>query len=166
MELTFLKKNQKAQSSIEFLVLIVILLVFVQTIIQPSLEETTLAVKDTQRVGQATLAADKLVNAIEQISAITGESKTTVNLFLPEDVQIKCQAAQKRITYQLNLEHPTEVDHANCTNNSCTKIYDLALRNTTLVDCTEALIDSGAQTHVRVVIEKDVGGTVHVQAQN
>ncbi|MDO8427925.1 MAG: hypothetical protein Q7S92_01810 [Candidatus Diapherotrites archaeon] len=147
--------NQKGQSSIEFLILIVILLVFVQTIIQPSLQDSLLAARDTQRVGQITLAAQKLTGNIEQIYSISGDSKTTTYLFLPENSKIVCNAVTKTLTSQVQLEHPETLSA--CPNQVCSKTYSLPSN----INLTCTNLESNLSTQIQLVIEK-VQGVVHV----
>jgi len=95
---------KKGQTSIEFMLLIVIVLMYIQTVITPNLNETLMSVSDTTRVAEARLAAEKLTNAINYVAASNAESKTTVNLFLPERTVILCHEGDKIIGYETALD--------------------------------------------------------------
>ena len=95
---------KKGQTSIEFMLLIVISLLYIQTVISPNVNESLLSVSDTARVGQARLATEKLTNAINYVAASNSESKTTVNLFIPDRTIITCDESNKRISYQTTID--------------------------------------------------------------
>jgi len=95
---------KKGQTSIEFMLLIVIVLMYIQTVITPNLNETLISVSDTTRVAEARLATEKLTNAINYVAASNSESKTTVNLFLPERTIILCDEGKKIIGYETELD--------------------------------------------------------------
>ena len=93
---------KKGQTSIEFMLLIVITLLYIQTVISPNVNETLTSVNDTTRVAEARLATEKLANAVNYVAASNSESKTTVNLFIPERTIILCDEINKRLRYETN----------------------------------------------------------------
>ncbi len=95
---------KKGQTSIEFMLLIVISLLYIQTVISPNVNESLLSVSDTARIGEARLATEKLANAINYVAASNSESKTTVNLFIPDRTIISCDESNRRISYQTIID--------------------------------------------------------------
>ncbi|MBU1120877.1 hypothetical protein KJ660_03270, partial [Candidatus Micrarchaeota archaeon] len=92
MEYDFIRKGigRKGQASIEFMLLIVLILLYIQTIIQPMIIEGTNSLDDTMRVGRSRFAAEKLANTINYVNSLSGEAKSTVSIFIPDRSRIYC----------------------------------------------------------------------------
>ena len=82
--------KSKGQASVEFMLLIVLILFYINTIVQPSLNIGTTALQDTTRIGAVRLSAQKIANAIDYIGSLSGDAKTRVNVFIPTDTVIYC----------------------------------------------------------------------------
>jgi len=90
MEHFILRKKNKGQVSVEFMLLIVIVLLYIQTVIQPSLNVASSSVNDSTRVGQARFAAEKLANAVEFAQSTYGTTKQTITILIPKRATIAC----------------------------------------------------------------------------
>jgi uncharacterized protein (UPF0333 family) len=115
--------NTKGQISIEYILLIIVLLVFIQSFIQPVFESSINASQDVSLVGQARSGAQKLVNALNFVGASPGDMKQTVDFFLPANSTLSCDSATKVVTFTTLLS----AEHDSCTAGLCTKslpIYD------------------------------------------
>ncbi|MCX6799062.1 MAG: hypothetical protein NTW59_03140 [Candidatus Diapherotrites archaeon] len=98
--------NSKAQVSIEFIIIIVIALIYINTITNPLLIQTsTASAEDVQHVGDARIAAQKLANAINEAAASPGESRKTVQLYLPANSGISCDRTNKEIDYSARVSN-------------------------------------------------------------
>lgn len=108
--------NQKGQTSIEFLFLFLIMLFYLQAIIQPTVEEASESIKAVNKVGQAKLAAVKLANTINEVSAASGDSSKTIWLFLEEGTGIECDSGSNLILYnaEAGLSLPACGDTTEC----------------------------------------------------
>ncbi len=95
---------KKGQTSIEFMLLIVVTLLYIQTVINPNVNEALTSVSDTARVGEARLATEKLANAVNYVAASNSESKTTVNLFIPDRTIIMCDEINNRLRYETVID--------------------------------------------------------------
>lgn len=159
---------KKGQTSIEFMLLIVITLLYIQTVITPNVTETLSSISDTTRVGAARLATEKLTNAINYVAASNSESKTTVNLFIPDRTLIICDEVNKRLRYETTVDS----DIAKCgvldeKPENCDKNFDL---NPTInVVCqippfnSAKIIDSNYVSNpVTLYIERNTAGTVTI----
>jgi len=158
---------KKGQTSIEFMLLIVIILLYIQTVINPNITETLTSVSDTTRVAEARLATEKLANAVNYVAASNSESKTTVNLFIPERTIILCDEANKRLRYETTLDANIakcgilDGNPANCDKN-------FELNPTIVLTCLEppfdnSIIDSNYVSNpVTLYIERDSTGTVTI----
>lgn len=157
---------KKGQTSIEFMLLVVITLLYIQTVISPNVNESLLSVSDTGRVGQARLATEKLVNAINYVAASNSESKTTVNLFIPDRTIITCDESNNRISYQTVIDSNIakcgvlDDDSSNCEK-------DFELNPTITLDCLTPPFDASNQIDsnyvsnpVTLYVERSSGGYV------
>ena len=147
--------NGKGQISIEFLLIMLIMLLYLQTIIRPGIDSAEMAASDVQRVDQTNLMAEKLASSINEIAAASGDTKKTIQLFLPENVFISCDVTNKTIDYNVGLEHPEETTA--CPGNICTKSIAL-LEDADIAQCIGDLNSALIKNPVEIEIEKtDVG---------
>ena len=70
--------------AIEFMLIIILMLLFVQTIIIPSVDISAAAVEDTTKLAQAKFAAERIVNSVEYVAASPGDARQTIHVFVPE----------------------------------------------------------------------------------
>ncbi|MBI2598001.1 MAG: hypothetical protein HYW50_02295 [Candidatus Diapherotrites archaeon] len=82
--------NSKGQLSVEFIFILITMLLFVETIIQPNILEAEKISKEMFGLGYTALAAEKIVNAIDLVQASGGETRQTINIYVPENAKIKC----------------------------------------------------------------------------
>jgi len=96
--------NNRAQVSIEFIIIIVISLIYINTVTNPLLITTsTAAAQDVKKVGDAKIAAQTLANAVNSAVANSGESRKTVQLFLPAETGLSCDMANQEIDYSATI---------------------------------------------------------------
>jgi uncharacterized protein (UPF0333 family) len=118
--------NKKAQTSIEFLFLFLIMLIAVNTIIYPKMAQSQRAVMEIHKLGQARLAVKQLANTIGEVAATTGESQQTIWIFLDDNIKIYCDTTDNKITFEIPIQAPafsvTEggVVVGNCDGVTCT----------------------------------------------
>lgn len=99
-----LKNRRKGQSSIEFMLLIVLILLYIQTIVQPVIAEGTRSLNDVMRVGQARFAAERIANAINYVNAAGEANKETIETFIPGRTRIYCNEADKLIRFVAEID--------------------------------------------------------------
>lgn len=106
MEHAFMRKGieRKGQASIEFMLLIVLILLYIQTIIQPMIVEGTNSLDDTMRVGRSRFAAEKLANTINYVNSLGGEAKSTVSIFIPDRSRIYCDDTENEIYFISSID--------------------------------------------------------------
>ena len=83
-------KSKKGQISIEFILIILIALIYIHSVIQPTIPISSQSTEDVTRLSQAKLAAEKLAGAMNQLEANKGEGRKTISLFIPKNSFIKC----------------------------------------------------------------------------
>ena len=82
--------RQKGQASVEFIILFVILLAYIYTISEPSVQVAQDSINDISRVSQSRLAAEKLAAAINELLVSDGLGKKTIHVVVPENSKITC----------------------------------------------------------------------------
>ncbi|MFH1239994.1 MAG: hypothetical protein V1672_02150 [Candidatus Diapherotrites archaeon] len=85
-------KSKKGQISIEFMLIILVCLGYLQLLTVNVLEPAIDAAQDTTRLGQTKLSAEKLASAINEMSSSLGEGKRTLHLFVPKESDIVCSS--------------------------------------------------------------------------
>lgn len=91
--------------SIEFILLIVITLVYIYGTVWPLINDAIFAAEDVQRVSDTKIAAQKLANAVNEAAAGSGESKRTIHLLVPAGASIECDSANKKINYAVDVNN-------------------------------------------------------------
>ena len=94
-------KFKKGQISMEFILLIVVMLLYLQTIIQPLADTSVNSVDDVTRLSQVKLAAEKLVSVVDYVSSQSNESKYSTLLAIPKDANISCNSLTGSVTYRV-----------------------------------------------------------------
>lgn len=90
-------KSRKGQISIEFMLIILICLGYLQLLTVNVLEPAIDAAQDVTRLGQAKLSAEKLAVTINEMGSSLGEGKRTLHLFVPKDIIFSCSSGTQVI---------------------------------------------------------------------
>ncbi|MBI4043220.1 MAG: hypothetical protein HY393_00245 [Candidatus Diapherotrites archaeon] len=99
--------NAKGQISLEFILIVVIILIYVQTVILPVSSTALNAADDVTRLSQARKAAQDLTGTINYIGAVPGTSAQTITIFIPKNTAIHCYANPlQKIGFEVNLNTP------------------------------------------------------------
>ena len=83
---------QRGQISIEFILLIMVSLIFIHMIILPTADASIESTRDVKKVAGVKLAAEQIAAAVNQLAASSGEAKKTIMVFVPEGTWIECDA--------------------------------------------------------------------------
>jgi len=157
-------KKTGGQASVEFMLLIVLILFYINTIISPSLDTGTKSLQDTTRLGAIRLSAQKIANAIDYVGSLTGEARTTVNVFIPERTVIYCDAGNpvgSLVGFRADVDLNTTACGFDGSPLNCDRNFYLA-KNVKL-KCIWGSIDWNSGTNPRrVTIEKKGDGYVYV----
>lgn len=102
--------KQKGQLSVEFALILITIILYITTLVQPTLIFSEEISKETFGLGYITLAAEKIVNTIDFVQSSGGETRQTINIFVPENGRIYChgigesmETDQNKIVFDLNL---------------------------------------------------------------
>jgi len=164
MECAFL--NKKGQASIEFILLIILMLLYVQTIILPAIDMSKSSVKGTMGLGEAVFAGEKIANAINYVGSGSGNGKETISVYVPTGAEISCGTKQIIVKYTLPFAAgDVSTSKGKCVNviggpgSTCTKNIPTFVT----FDCLGGLPYSGDDKGVTFTVAKDDTGT-HVKA--
>lgn len=108
--------NGKGQIAIEFLFLIVIAMIYMQTISSPALELAADAMDDVTRLAQIRVAADNIANNIESLEASV-EGRRTITVFVPENGTITIE--DDGVVFEITLNRTATVE--GCNDTICSK---------------------------------------------
>ena len=157
---TALGLNAKGQTSIEFLFLFLIMLFYLQAVIQPAVTNSANSIIAVNRTGQARLGAMKLVNAINEVTALSGESSKTIWIFMDENTSIWCEEADNVIAYSASLGFTL----GECNNSSECSGRIQAISDADL-HCANFNVQKGSLTpKLKVRVWKDFDKRTHLQA--
>lgn len=108
-------RNKKGQVSIEFILIILIALIYIYSVIQPTLQVSAHSAEDVARLSNVKLSAQKLAGTINQLEANASEGQRTLKLFVPKGSYIECITASPGIKFSAtlseNLGAPTGCDN-------------------------------------------------------
>lgn len=163
MENSGFLNNRKGQASIEFIMIVLISLVYIVGYVQPNIGIAAESAKDVARVGQARLAADKIASATNAIITSAGEAKETINVFIPAQAIIKCN--QSKITFEAGLsdklgpgkEPPACRTPAGDNDNKCSGEIEFIRP---IGNCGNISAPITGAASLRIAIQKDSTGTV------
>ncbi|MCR4335728.1 MAG: hypothetical protein NUV57_04280 [archaeon] len=100
--------NVKGQASIEFLFVMLIAIVFIVAIVQPSADLASNSTKDVANLTQLKISAEKLASTIEFVSLSGTGTRQTITITVPKESTLKCDPASnstKIITEYTALSH-------------------------------------------------------------
>jgi len=97
----------------EFLLIFLMLLGYFQLVVIPSWEASVGTLRDVKKTAEVKLAAEKLADALDAVSAASGEASTEVEIFLPEDVRLQCLNISRQIAFGSLFP---DFSSANCNN--------------------------------------------------
>jgi hypothetical protein len=123
-----MKKNQKGQIALEFMLLLVFILMFISAIVLPNIEFAGAATQEIERMGQARIAAEKIASVVERLEHQSTEAKQTTIVFVPKDTNLLCEpGANGRIGFELELRSSPATACENDSDGSafvCTKWFE------------------------------------------
>jgi uncharacterized protein (UPF0333 family) len=178
-----LLKARKGQISIEFVLLLVILLIYIQMMVQPNLDFAIDSTTEVNDMGLARNATQKLIDTTDYIALSTSNAKQQIHFFLPANTAIICDEAENTLTFEVELKRayvdPTKEDFEQpCQERDdpdrgitvwvCSK--DLSVIDVASLNCTafgrDSTIAPGPNRgrYYTASIYKDDAGVTHVEA--
>ncbi len=155
-------RNRKGQISIEFILIILIALIYIYAVIQPTLQVSTQSAEDITRVSNVKLSAQKLAGTINQLEANASEGKRTIELFVPTGSYIECVAGPA-IEFSATLSGSLGTP-SGCVGGGGGVICTESISLLTTPDCdfdgagSDKLEAVGSNIFEKFVVEKDASG--------
>ncbi len=148
--------------SVEFMLLIVVFLFYIQVIVQPTLNDAEMGIADTKAVVQTKFAAQKLANAIEYIGASNGLARETVTIIAPEGSTILCgnDSQQDYLQYSVVVGG----DYSECVAGACTENINLSKSiDVRDAECSNFSVNAADRAVSREVeVKKESDGSVTI----
>jgi hypothetical protein len=84
------RKKDRGQTTIEFLMIFLMVLTFVELVVNPVLREAGEASLDAKNAAQVVFSAKQLANAIAEVSVLGNSGKESKVVFLPDKTVLRC----------------------------------------------------------------------------
>ena len=148
--------NKKGQLSLEFVLIMVVILLFMQTIILPSVDIAVSSAKDVKKVSEVSFAAEKLADTINYVASSSGDTIHNVSVYIPEGAALSCEDVVIRMTATL------ERDAVGCTNSAvCDKTFPLVESSSLDIKCSNPWTVNGPKMQKYQIFK--IEGDVFVQ---
>ncbi len=156
--------NKRGQVSIEFILLIVIALVYIYGTVWPLIDDARFAAEDVQRVSDTKISAQKLANALNEAAANSGESKRTIHLLVPNKASISCDTANSEIDFTVNVNkmHGRPAPSENCSETG-DPLYFECTSSIALLDTPTCTPNKIQGPLVRAVVVTNSSGVITVE---
>lgn len=145
---------KKGQAVLEFLFLLLVIIIYLTTLVVPMSKDAQSAISDTEKISRANNETQKLANAVGEIAMLGEGSRKTVDVFVPEDTKIDCNAITNSLTFEVTLSLKPYPPQCNATTGTCTKSFP----QSPTLQCN--LTELAPYSKASVKIEKLSGGTV------
>ena len=138
--MAFSRLNKRGQTSVEFLFLFLIMLIYVNTTVYPNMNISRAYIEETHRLGQARLAIKQIANAVTEVAASSGKSKQTFYIFVDSNTELICDETNNKIQFEVGMSTEAQVSSPNpgeneCDNTICYGVEYLSLPTGITLDC-------------------------------
>lgn len=124
MELAFpAVKNKRGQTSIEFILLILFVLVYISSVTNPMVATANNSAEEVSSLGNAKIASQKIANAIDYV-ALAPNAKKTINVFVPENSKIIINMANNSVDFNADMDNTENPKPCPPGEASCCRIPD------------------------------------------
>lgn len=122
----FINKNKKGQLSIEFILIILVVLIIIETIILPLRDYSQSSFEDISSINYLENTHTKINNVLSDFSTYS-EGRTEFSIYVPEDSNLYFSESNSDLNlfYSYNLKS-NDIDYKNCDVNACFKEYILS----------------------------------------
>ena len=118
--------KQRGQAAIEFIMLILIVLIYLLTITRPLILDAKSLTDDVQTIVRADAESKRIANSIMEVAMLGKGTKKTILLFIPKNAELHCSDADNAIGFDMNISaqpYPkiNVTDVGICNQDSCCK---------------------------------------------
>lgn len=139
---------KKGQTSIEFMIIILIVIVYIITVTRPLIEVAQVSIEDVKNLTQTNNETQKVLQTINRVNNFSTGTMEIIQLVIPKNSTIHCYA-DGNIGFTVKLDQNKITPSTNnCPNNICDKNYNTNQQ----LDC----IVGNLAGITKLIIEKDV----------
>lgn len=165
----------RGQVSIEFILILLLMLLYISTLILPNIELAQSASEEIIGLSQTRVATEKITDTANQVALSSTYAKQTIKAFVPKNAVINCQektdndgATYAEITFEYQLQDQSNTIIASCQqDNLCIKSFDTI--HGPVFECEEAnnfpILGDGIKT-IEIKKEIDTDGKTLVIISN
>ena len=150
--------NSKAQTIIEFLLVLFVFLLFVQGAIVPLFNDSRNSLLDVSSSLLGKTALNKIYSSAIELSDLSGESQKKVIVFLNENQTIKCSTANNSLQLIVSLKGSGSIEA--CPDSECLKEMFFP-SNISLSECFNDL-NGAKRKSFTLIIRKNTDKTISI----
>jgi len=117
--------RQRGQAALEFIMLVLIIIIYLTTITWPLVENAKGVAGDVETMVWADAEAKRVVNSITEVAMLGKGTQKTVNLFVPANAEIRCAEGKVGFMVRLRDQLHTRLGFdaaGNCTQERCCEL--------------------------------------------
>ncbi len=100
-------KGRRGQVSIEFILLLVLIILMVQTITLPYLSVAEKSASDVLRTAQARVAVQRIYDSVNTVNAAGSDARQSFRVYVPKNSRLACSGND--VGFTVGLELPSEI---------------------------------------------------------
>ncbi|MDD3159399.1 MAG: hypothetical protein PHQ98_00350 [Candidatus ainarchaeum sp.] len=151
MGISWVNLNKKGQASLEFILIMFVVLLFIYSVTFPNSVKARSAVTDISQISTMDNEMLKLVNSINRVSLLSTGSAEKINLAIPNDTNFICfivgnQSVSDIIGFSSKINQDVSFNGSKtinpnsklvlCPNNVCDKNYVANVYSDLILDCS------------------------------
>ncbi len=122
--MAFSRLNKRGQTSVEFLFLFLIMLIYVNTTVYPNMNISRAYIEETHRLGQARLAIKQIANAVTEVAASR---------------ELICDETNNKIQFEVEMNNSITInpdpEGNTCGGNTCYGVEIVSLPSGITLNC-------------------------------
>jgi uncharacterized protein (UPF0333 family) len=96
--------GKRGQASLEFVFIVVVMLLYMHTIILPSIDFAADSARDVKAVSEANFAAERLADTINYVASSSGDTAISLSVFVPSGATILCTGSSVESLVLLSMD--------------------------------------------------------------
>ncbi|MBS3061200.1 MAG: hypothetical protein J4215_01295 [Candidatus Diapherotrites archaeon] len=145
--------NQNGQLSIEFMLILIVSIVYINTVIFPMVDFGQTTLNEIYGLGQTRMATQKIVNTINSVVLQSSTSKQIISMTLPKNSRIECVTAPQngiKFTYTLS-----DIAQSCSVSTTCTRTIPVELPPGVSLNCAGLDFTGPRQNTVTIRFQAD-----------
>ncbi|MDO8625372.1 MAG: hypothetical protein Q7R47_04790, partial [Candidatus Diapherotrites archaeon] len=159
--------SAQGQLSIEFMLVVVVSIVYLNTVIFPQVAFGQTVLSEIDGLAQTRTSANQIVNAINALAIQSPNAKQTLTVLIPKNALITCDNTNKKIGFEYTLQsEPSEKCDPDTTGKKlkCTKSISTGLSASQSLACTNFGVNGISGPQTKTIEVSNSGGSISVTA--